>query len=416
MHGGESNHRKGRIIELLMMGNIVALIGAGIAFACFELRPVQIFEHPFLAADGTSPEESTGIPGTRDDKEFDRIVVGLNLEDDKRFVFHPKTGGTSIGFKVSRPDKRKSGLFLPENSATHLEGEVVSYRLSRFLGVSEIYNPVSYYTLGPNGIRRFSEMLRSNERNSSRRKNTKSIKNKIGASPQELLGVFKFRHKRESQPVDALARNGLNTRHSFVAFLHGDGPMPAEQMRTFKGVIPDKPDYPSPFEKERILAAQFSTILVLDALCGQWDRFSGGNIEVYAHKDGRLQFIARDNGGANLNWGSAGRNWYRKYLRWVTRFDPNLIAELRLLHDFLSGSRTEYKGYLFKSELEEDMGFISSRSFKEFQWRLTDFLERNLPACEKKYGRRCYFKMPSDESQGREARTETPVSSVAHLE
>jgi hypothetical protein len=117
-----------------------------------------------------------------------------------------------------------------------------------------------------------------------------------------------------------------------------------------------------------------------------------------------------------LNWGSAGRNWYRKYLRWVTRFDPNLIAELRLLHDFLSGSRTEYKGYLSKSELEEDMGFISSRSFKEFQWRLTDFLERNLPACEKKYGRNCYFQMPSDESRGREARTETPVSSVAHLE
>jgi len=404
------------MIGLLMNGNIVAVIGAGIAYTWLGWGPLQIFEDRILVAHGPRAEDSNGIPGTRNDKEFDRVIVGLNLEDDRRFVFHPKTSGTSIGFKVSRPDKRKSGLFLPENSATHLEGEVVSYRLSRFLGVSEIYNPVGYYTLGPKGVRRFSELLRSNERNFNRRKNTKSVKGKIATSPDEMLGIYKFRHKRESQSVDALARNGLNTRHSFVALIRGDGPMPAERKRTFKGVIPDKPDYPSPFEQERILAAQFSTILVLDALCGQWDRFSGGNIEVYAHKDGRLQFIARDNGGANLNWGSAGRNWYRKYVRWVTRFDPQLIAELRLLHDFLKGTEERYKGYESKSKLEEAMGFLSSRSFKEFQWRLTDFLERNLPACEKKYGASCYFKLPSDDSGGREARRSTPGQSVAHRE
>ena len=72
-------------------------------------------------------------------------------------------------------------------------------------------------------------------------------------------------------------------------FLRATASQPsAERMLRFKG-IPGE-------ESELELARQFSTILLIDALVGQWDRFSGGNVQMIQAEAGRVQFVAYDNG------------------------------------------------------------------------------------------------------------------------
>ena len=341
-----------------------------------------------VAAAGVTPQISGLLLGTKKDKEFDAELAALDLEDESAYQFTFKTKGTSIGFKIAQTGKRKSGLFLPENTATHLEGEVVSYRLSRILEISEIFNPVGYYTLKKKAIRRFREMLRS-ESNKWRRQNTERIQQSIRDNPASLEGIYKYRHKRRSQAVDSLvANNGLKTSHRFAKLLNAQGPMPSTELVSLPRITPDKPEFPSPKEQEIVLARQLSIIFTMDMLTGQWDRFSGGNIEVYAHQDGRLQFVSRDNGGSHLLWGS---NWFNKYRGWLTRFDRHLIQELRQLKVFLDGKSGQFKGITSPELFLEVIGFTSPRTYKAFQDKLDTFLEEHLQVCEDRFGADCYF-------------------------
>lgn len=329
------------------------------------------------------------LPGNDRDKEFDAEVAALDLEDSAAYQFTFKTKGTSIGFKVARTGKRNRGLFLPENSATHLEGEVIAYRLARIFGVSEIFNPVTYYTLQAGAIRRFKQMLRSNERNKWRKQNTERILQSIRENPASLAGIYKHRSKRRSQAVDSLAvGNKLNTNHRFAKLINAQGPMPSASLVTIPGISPDKPEYPVPRERELVLARQLSIIFTMDMLTGQWDRFSGGNIEVYAHKDGRLQFVGRDNGGSHLLW---GWNWFNKYRGWLTRFDRDLIQELHWLKAFLDGRASEYRSLPAPASFMELIGFSSARTFRAFQEKLNVFLEEHVQVCEDRFGNDCYF-------------------------
>ncbi len=371
------------------------------------IQAIKDFQQPFLSspdgridvnrgtwkrlvdAAGLSNQTSDLLIGTAQDKEFDAQVTALDLEDKNAYQFTFKTKGTSIGFKVAQTGKRNSGLFLPENSATHLEGEVVAYRLSRLLEVSDIFNPVSYYTLKKDAIRRFRQMLKLNESNKWRRQNTERILQSIRDTPSSLAGIYKYRHKRRSQAVDSLiTANGLKTSHRFAKLINAQRPMPSSNSVTLAGISPDKPEYPAPKEREVVLARQLSIIFTMDMLTGQWDRFSGGNIEVYAHKDGRLQFVGRDNGGSHLLW---GWNWFNKYRGWLTRFDRNLIQELRQLKAFLDGQTEQFKGINSQALFIEVIGLSSLKTYKAFKGKLDTFLEEHVQVCEDRFGADCYF-------------------------
>lgn len=332
---------------------------------------------------------SSELPGTSFDKEFDEDLENLNLEDLSRYEFTFKTSGTSIGFKIRKIGKRNKFVFLPENSATRLEGEIGYYRLSRILGVSQNFNPVGYYELGPQSIQKFGSMLRD-ESNRHRRKNTEKIRAMISSNPNKMLGVIKFRSKRDSQSVNALIRgNRFNTQHSIAKLIQGSGPQPGDTLISIPGVRREKPEHPHPQATELSLARQLSTIFVFDMLLGQWDRFSGGNIEAYAFKDGGAQFIGRDNGGSHLLWGDS---WFDRYTRWVTRFDRDLVDQLQLLNDFLDGSVPTFKGYNHPQEFEDALGLQSSRSFAKFQGKLRRFVTEHVPKSEMSFGDDIYFK------------------------
>ena len=331
---------------------------------------------------------SADLPGNAGDRAFDKKVASLDLED-RSYEFTYKTSGTSIGFKVASPGKRNSGMWVPECSATNLEAEVVSYRLSRVLGVSENFNPASYYELGPGAISRFKSMMRS-EKNKWRRENTGKVRSRISSNSQTLFGIYKFRHKRSSQDISRLASgNRLKTSHPLARFIRGDGPMPGTKRIGVPGVRAEASGAPSPTESEAVLASQLSTMFVIDMLTGQWDRFSGGNIEAYAHKDGRLQLISRDNGGASLSWNTSA--WYNRYASWVTRFDRQLVERLVALDQFLSGKEGKFENFTSVDQFRKEAGFLSDRSFGKFRGKLSSFCGTHVPKCEKRYGNGAYF-------------------------
>lgn len=327
------------------------------------------------------------LPGTKDDLSFDKEVSKLDLEDSDSWEFHRKTGGTSIGFKISKIGGRNRGLFLPRNSSTDLEGEVVSYRLSCLLGVSEIYNPVTYYNLGPKAIARFKSLL-GQESNEARRKNLMSLRYRINKNPNELPGIYKYRSKRDSQPANILIRgNRLNTAHPLAKWIRGNGERPPTRLICVEGVVRESKDYPRPRARADVLARQLSIIFCIDMMTGQWDRFSGGNLEMYAHKDGVLQFVARDNGGASLesNW-----SWFNRYKGWVSRFDRSFAKEARNLNSFIENKTPSYRGFTDQKNLFNILGFRSSTSISYFKKKLSALI-RHMDDCEKRYGDKAYF-------------------------
>src|SRR5262245_52187405 len=260
-----------------------------------------------LAADLSSEFQSTPR-----DAEFAQLMSKLNLNADGIRLTY-KDGGTSVGLKIDQGSD-KLGKWLPRNSAGNPEAQVVSYQLGRFLGMSEQVMPSAYYKLDGGALATFQKILQdARESNRWRRQNRDLNLADIARTPSGVTGVFTPYLEPKSEEVVGLANPSANTINSadpIARFIRADGPVPSASSRmSLRGIKGGS-------ESELELARQFSQIMVLDILTGQWDRWSGGNVE--GATDGtRVHFVARDNGGASMN----GPGAFAKYSRIVTRFD-----------------------------------------------------------------------------------------------
>lgn len=241
-------------------------------------------------------------------------------------VFEYKSSGTSVGIKVDQ-DGKSIGKFVPENSATNVEGQVVAYQLARFLYMSELVMPSDYYLLRGSGAAKFKSMLQGHSQtNKWRRLNREDVLAKLNRDG-EIPGVFTPHTKFKSPEVQGLADDGSNTinrSHPIAQWIRAEGPMPSTRQMSLKGVKNNEGRVP--VESEIELARQFSEIMVLDILTGQWDRWSGGNVEAGYDGD-RVFFWSRDNGGSSINGGGV----LKKYSSIVTRFTPEQVERLKAL-------------------------------------------------------------------------------------
>lgn len=349
----------------------------------------------FAAIMWTSTAALAQIPGNGADLKFDRFERKLDL-DNPTWQFHYKAGkhqGSSVGFHVSEPGHRKSGTFAPQNTSNNLESEVVAYRLARFLGISDIYNPVGYYTLGPLATARFRDMLKKHpESDPDRRVNRTSALAALAANPQSLPGIYRFRQHGERYAVASLGtpEGHLNTSHPLATFIRANGPVPGDKLISLAGVKGARAEYPrKPVEKESELARQLSDIMLVDQLLGQWDRFVN-NLEAFGDATGRVQFIARDNGGGTVDdW-----EWYSLYDKWLSRYDRDVTQKLAELHAFLHGETKSFSGFDNIEQWKTAVGFLKTTSFDTFSRKLDLLIEKRLPALEKQYGQRTYFELP----------------------
>lgn len=168
-------------------------------------------------------------------------------------------------------------------------------------------------------------LLTAKESNKWRAYNREENLEVLARNPSSMLGVFTT--NIENYEVTGLANpaaNTINSQHPIAGFIRADGPIPGPDILRLSGLpkvngqVAGAPAFH--------LAEEFSRIMVLDILTGQWDRWSGGNVEAQVDPNtGEAHFLARDNGGASMK----GRGQLQTYFQIVTRFDRYQIAAVQ---------------------------------------------------------------------------------------
>ncbi|MBX3017349.1 MAG: hypothetical protein KF767_05630 [Bdellovibrionaceae bacterium] len=238
-----------------------------------------------------------------------------------------------MGHETGYEGTENVGKWVPENSATNVEAQVVAYAIGRYLQMSRLVVPSAYHQGNGAMLEKFRAFMQNAvEKNKWRIINRDNLLAALARNPQTMLGVvtMDIRNEEVASLVDA-ARNTINSAHPVAQFIRADGARPSPTaMMSFAGV--KTRDGKTPVNTELLLAREFSQIMVLDILCGQWDRWSGGNVEATWSKEGELHFIARDNGGAALS----SSTQVSKYLQIVSRFDRAQIERVRALEQALA--------------------------------------------------------------------------------
>ena len=268
------------------------------------------------------------------DREFETLLSKIDLGSSDYVLEYKKTG-TSLGFKVWSGDK-SFGKFLPNNESTNPEAQIVSYRLGQFLHMGTIVVPSGSYVLSQNLVSQFQSMLlATTETQRIRAKNQQDLLSSIAADPMQLPGVFTPHIKKwEVKDLSDSVTNTIDPLNPIADWIRAEGPMPSsDSLITLKGVKVKK-GVKQPVASELELSREFSEVLVLDILCGQWDRWSGKNIEATIDPtNGHLAFFARDNGGASMR----GTGNIDATLRVVSRFDRGQINRVEHLLEILKG-------------------------------------------------------------------------------
>jgi hypothetical protein len=344
-----------------------------------------------LATFGTCSAQAQMVPGLKRDLDFDAHVKTIDLDDSSLRLDYKKAaaGGSSLGLFIGVGDQPTDRSFVPTNTSSNPEAEVVSYRLARFLGVSRSYYPVDYYRLGPKATAAFRKMVLAHpEGNPDRVSNRDMVLVDLKAHPTGMLGIYRIKSKTKMYGTPSLATEGrFNSSSGLAQEIRAAGRMPDETRIPLAGVIGGQRGFPvAPTEQRVELARQLSTIFVIDQLLGQWDRF-WNNLEASGDKNGRLKLIARDNGGATLD------DWenHAAYSVLVTRFDRDVIERLTQLNAFLKGETKDFAGYTSVETWKEASGFIKPGSFKTFTQKLAHLIDKRVPALVAKFGDATYF-------------------------
>ena len=298
--------------------------------------------------------ESMADIGNISNEEFDRLLPRLDLNAPEYQLTY-KDSGTSLGLKISARDK-KFGKWMPKNAAANPEAQVVAYHLATYLNMPKIVVPAGHYTVQGRAYEEFRQMVRrASERNSLRVENQQAILNAMAKSPGSMAGVFvpDVPKNTELTELQNTGGNTINSSHPLAKFIQASGAMPSrERAITFRGLKTKDGKLASASEFE--LAKQLSAIMVLDILTGQWDRWSGGNMEGAFDKSGRAFLISRDNGGASM----AGRGVAQKYFGIVSRFDRKLIRSVKQLEEALEHNPAAVVRDL---ELKSDPKYLHAR-------------------------------------------------------
>lgn len=295
--------------------------------ACQSPSPAPQVETPRSPSSISETEFQTNSV----DAAFDEMVKSLDLEAAE-FKFEYKNTGTSVGLKIEKGDE-KFGKWVPQNSATDVQAQVVSYWLGRYLQMSENVVPSAYYTAQGRMLSSFKKYLQAaTEKNKWRKINQQRSLEAIRKNPAGLVGVFTAPiTNAEVIGLANPAANTINASHPIAQFIRATGPMPSSAKSMILKGIKAK-DGSVPTSNELQLAKQFSRIMVLDILTNQFDRWSGGNVEATFDKSTMVvRFVARDNGGA----GMVGTAQLPKYFKIVSRFDRQQLELVSRLKEHL---------------------------------------------------------------------------------
>ena len=312
------------------------------------------------AADSSEVEARAGsLPLSPELKrwfDFSREVERGLRTGDKDFSLELKKSaeGTSAYVKVQYKGE-VVGAFLSENSSTSVQGEISTFNIARALGCEALFQPGIAMELRGKGLATFKVLLEAAVFSAQKEENRKNVLREMEWDPEVLHGVFKQwlplkPIEYQSIELPDVPPNGvLNEADPVAPFLHADAPQPALAELTLPGT--DGAHAPA-----RELARELSDILLVDALAGQWDRFSGRNLHVYVEKN-VARFAALDNGGAKLG---GDREYLHFFEKWVTRFDRPVVSRLYDLDAFfMHPNDREFLGFRSEQALADALGIES---------------------------------------------------------
>ena len=188
------------------------------------------------------------IPGLKRDLDFDAHMKTVDLDDPVLRLDYkkPTSDGSSIGLFIGKGDKPTDRSFVPTNTSSIPEAEVVSYRLARFLDVSRIYYPVDYYKLGPKAMAKFRAMvINTGESSEDRIVNRNMVMAELKRSPATILGIYRLKAKTKMYSTDVLGAQGVfNVNTGLAQQIKANGPMPDDAPMVLDGVKGGQAGFP----------------------------------------------------------------------------------------------------------------------------------------------------------------------------
>jgi hypothetical protein len=335
-----------------------------LAFAAYAL-PAQAADDGGLSS---LPIAADGLPGGSDVEEFLSFARNVDLSDGS-WSMRDGSGGMSINMEFE--GNGKMGDFVSQNAdgygdnneSAHPEGQVISYNLSRIFGYSRYWGRGKWSKISGEAKRELARIAR--ERN-ARHPFVRTAQARIAITTQEpeVFGSISLYgaapKKMKAWETDSEANGVFRTDQPFASYIRASGTRPQNRNVDLAGYTVN----------ELETAKTLSTMMLIDALAEQFDRFSGDNI-VVIKENGIYHLASYDNNGAGAP--GHGTGYVNRYIggngrsAWVSRFDRNVALRLLAMDRFVNGSDPRFLGFTDKDAFLKSLGLRSlTRRFKGY--------------------------------------------------
>lgn len=309
--------------------------------------------------------------------------------------------GRSIILKIKDKNKKTIGVFKPSSGSTLHRGEYASFKLASAIDFNA-YSPAALRSIDPKNQNRIIELLKGIVFNkdhgkqfkkdiATKERNRKIILEELKQnikSEQSLDGVYKTWIKNISFYMPLGTIKGLK-KHPIYKYLNYKSAKATHEKIIIKQCTKIfKPiGCTNGFAYLDELAKDMSSIVVLDSVMGNADRFPGGNLHFRALNDknveikpeerdfNQIRLLSLDNGAVLKPNDKTGLNTL-KGLK-ISKFVKEHIEKLKDLQK------------INDSELRKDLG-LSPEEFVVLQSNLKDTLEY-INSLEKKHGSKIWF-------------------------
>lgn len=299
--------------------------------------------------------------------------------------------GRSMIIKVKDKDGNKLGVFKPNSGSTLYRGEYASYKLAVLTGIAELYPPTTTECMTPVTQKKIRDLLAKNNFSTIvKEENRLTLLEEVTRNIQKkepLCGAFKNWINNMQFYYEMGTLQNLK-KHQVFKYMLATGPKAPHKKITIKQcteLIEPKGCIVG-FGYIDEVAKDMSSIMLLDAVMGNRDRFPGGNLHFRSTEEkitskgtntmfGHSRLFSLDNGAVLAPQNTAGLDTLKRSM--VSRFSKKVLLKLREL-------RSSTKENII-NELK-----ITPEEYEIFKNNL-DLTLKYINVLEKKYKKNLYF-------------------------